>query len=67
MEVWTSKVSFAHEANGRIRTIPVKGMFPDNTPIIEIDDELIELASTRLYDADDDVWDFIESDLEEES
>jgi len=48
MEIWTSRVTFAHEQTGREKIIIVRGKFEDDYPVCNIVDELVEMAAEKL-------------------
>ena len=66
MEIWTSKVTFAHEETGKESTYFVKKTFEDGYPVCNIVDELIEMAAERLPNFGE-RYDFIDSDEEQVS
>ncbi len=62
--VWTARVTFAHTQTGKEREITVSRRFDLEIPMIDIVDELHELAYGKLGSYS---WDLIDSDEREES
>ena len=48
METWKASVTFENNNTGERKTIKVRRAFPDLTPLIDMDDALIEQASKQL-------------------
>jgi hypothetical protein len=48
MEIWTSKVTFAHCMTGEEKVVVVRKSFKDAPPMIHIVDELVERAYEYL-------------------
>lgn len=48
MEIWKSRVTFAHLVTGKEKVVTVEVGFADERPMIEIVDELVEAAYSLL-------------------
>ena len=50
METWKATVPFVNNRTGETLTFDVSRTFPEDTPIIDIDDELLMIADGMLCD-----------------
>ena len=48
MEIWKSRVTFAHLDTGKEKVVTFEMGFADDTPMIEIVDDMVEAAYEQL-------------------
>lgn len=48
MEIWKTRVTFAHLETGKERVVAFEMGFADNRPMIDIVDEMVEAAYEQL-------------------